>query len=462
MANFQRLGRIWAPFGKQLPVHAIRVGDRLVLDADERLSSLADTWSATFACVKPIDVDAAREVIARCATDFAIEDFAPPSSSCIRSYLMNVRDSAPGVDGLPYRAWLRAGPTAWLLLHEVACWLCAGNLMPCDFNDALFIFVPKGLEEDDELGIVRSPDATRPLGLKNTDVKCISGATHYLIKRPLAARAAPQQNGFVFGRNFINNVVDLDTRARCFAMDRSLSLPIMLFTDFGAAFPSVVHQWLFMVLDSPGIPIGLRNFIIGIHSQVTAYGSAGSSVTPLFFILSGVTQGCPMASDCFVMAFDPFLNLLATLVDSRDLGITRACADDVGFALSDITLLKPVSTVYKLARRLAGLSIKMKKSVVVPLDQWSDATRDLVADWIADHLHDWDDIGIAPFSKYLGYFLGPEIGDLMWRAPSSKWQSRAAAITATGAPPSIAAALYNKFAFPTLSYVRRPALPPTA
>ena len=461
MANFNRLGRIWAPFGKQLPIVAIRVGDRLEHHPDARLSSLADAWSSTFSTIKPIDRSLAREVIKKQSSDLDFDDFAPPSSACIRSYLTNVRNSAPGIDGLPYRAWLQAGPSAWTLLHEVAVWLCAGLLMPCNFNDALFIFVPKGTEDDDETGIIRSPSATRPLGLKNTDVKCISGATHFLIRHSIAKFAARQQNGFVHGRNFINNVVDLDTRARCLAMNDLLPMPIMLFTDFGAAFPSVIHEWLFLVLEMEGFPPGLRNLIVGIHSQVTAYGLAGSMVLPLFFIFSGVIQGCPLASDCFLFAFNPFLVMLGKLLDLRELGITRACADDLGFALSDILHLKIVATILKLARQLAGLSIKLRKCTLVPLGRWSDDLCSFVLAWIVDHLPEWIGMDVAPFSKYLGFFLGPLIGDLMWRAPLAKWRSRTTAITATGAPPSIAAGLYNKFAFPTLSYVAQ-LCPPTA
>ena len=241
-ANFHRLGRIWAPFGKQLPIVAIRVGDRLEHHPDARLSSLADAWSSTFSVVKPIDRPRAREPIKKHTSDFAFDDFAPQSSACIRPYLTNVRDSAPGIDGLPYRAWLQAGPSAWTLLHEVAAWHCSGLLMPCDFNEALFIFVPKGTEDDDETGIIRSPSATRSLGFKNTDVKCTSGATHFPIRHSMAKFAARQQNGFVHGRNFINNVVGLDTRASCLSMNDQLPMPIMLFIDFGAAFPSAIRE----------------------------------------------------------------------------------------------------------------------------------------------------------------------------------------------------------------------------
>ena len=92
------------------------------------------------------------------------------------------------------------------------------------------------------------------------------------------------------------------------AMNDQLPMPIVLFTDFGAAFPSVIHEWLFLdlALEMEGFPPGLRNFIVGIHSQVTAYGLAGSMAPPLCFIPSGVIQGCPLASDCFLFAFNPF------------------------------------------------------------------------------------------------------------------------------------------------------------
>jgi hypothetical protein len=41
-------------------------------------------------------------------------------------------------------------------------------------------------------------------------------------------------------------------------------LPIMLFTDFGSAFPSMIHEWLFIVLRASGAPAGFINLIEGI------------------------------------------------------------------------------------------------------------------------------------------------------------------------------------------------------
>eukprot|EP00972_Heterocapsa_arctica_P079778 11754695-Heterocapsa_arctica.AAC.1 len=67
---------------------------------------------------------------------------------------------------------------------------------------------------------------------------------------------------------------------------------------------------------------------------------------------------------------------------------------------------------------------------------------------------------ILPFTKYLGTFLGPAVGDRPWRAPAAKWTSRAIAVAATGAPPSIAIGIYNKHVLPTLSDVAQFGSPP--
>eukprot|EP00972_Heterocapsa_arctica_P040073 5903204-Heterocapsa_arctica.AAC.1 len=84
------------------------------------VAALAAAWKPTFATVKTIDTRLATAVAEKLASKCTFESFEPPSSAAIRGYLLNVRNSAPGVDGIPYRAWLRAGPLAWKLLHDVA------------------------------------------------------------------------------------------------------------------------------------------------------------------------------------------------------------------------------------------------------------------------------------------------------------------------------------------------------
>ena len=460
LATIERLGKIWSPFGKQLPIHAIKVGDVSVTDDSGKLDALADAWAPTFSHAKPIDEAMAETVAEQLSSKYDIPDYAPPSSAFIGHYLRQVRNSAPGKDGIPYSAWFRAGPRAWLLLHQVAVWLCSGFGMLIDFNEALFVFIAKGVENDDQGGITREPIATRPLGLKNADVKAVSGATYALIKRAVGLYASRLQRGFVQMRNFLDNIVDLDAHSRLYSMRTDCFMPICLFTDFGAAFPSLNHKWLFIALKASNLPAGLICFIEGIFASVIAVGRANLESVILFLIRSGVIQGCPLASFCFVLAFDPFLNLFDRIVEEKKHGAVRACADDVGFALTSLNILPKVATVFKLAKRLAGLAVKFKKSCIVPLCAWSPSVSETIRMWLFHHLPGWVDITIAPRSKYLGYYLGPNTSEHVWLAPAAKWKTRAGEITASRAPPSVAVHLYNTFALPTLTYVAQLALPP--
>jgi hypothetical protein len=143
--------------------------------------------------------------------------------------------------------------------------------------------------------------------------------------------------------------------------------PVCLFTDFGAAFPSIIHKWLFIALKQSNLPHCLNKFHEGIYASVRAVGRDRADVAMLFLILSGVIQGCPLASFCFVIAFDPFLNMFDRIIVKQKLGIVRACADDVGFALVSLGVLPKVASIFKIARLLAGLTLKLKKSSIVPL-----------------------------------------------------------------------------------------------
>eukprot|EP00973_Karenia_brevis_P048127 6679879-Karenia_brevis.AAC.1 len=87
---------------------------------------------------------------------------------------MRVLHSCPGLDGIPYAAYAKCVDLAAPILYQVSVFLRSGHFMTLDFNDTLKIFIPKGEEEGDDKEIVRSPEATRPLGLKNSDNKLIA------------------------------------------------------------------------------------------------------------------------------------------------------------------------------------------------------------------------------------------------------------------------------------------------
>ena len=78
-----------------------------------------------------------------------------------------------------------------------------------------------------------------------------------------------------------------------------------------------------------------------------------------------------LSAACFVIAFDPFLNMLHSALGNVNHGITRACADDLGFVFGSFQWLPKLAGVLGLAAGLAGFTIKINKCSIVPLRPWS-------------------------------------------------------------------------------------------
>mgnify|MGYP002176331320 FL=1 len=99
-----------------------------------------------------------------------------------------------------------------------------------------------------------------------------------------------------------------------------------MFFDFCAAFPSVAHAFIFIILETIKIPIGLLNFFRGLDHNNRCFADFGNGTQFLYDILSGIIQGCPLSGSIFVLTVDPFLQLLKRTIPSAT---NRAFADDI-------------------------------------------------------------------------------------------------------------------------------------
>lgn len=97
-----------------------------------------------------------------------------------------------------------------------------GTKAPKGFNNPLGIFLPKGATDDDTINCIKkSAENTRPLGLKNTDNKAIAAAVNNAIAKAITKWADPQQNGFICGRQGLNNIIDIDARSRISGLEKT-------------------------------------------------------------------------------------------------------------------------------------------------------------------------------------------------------------------------------------------------
>lgn len=139
-------------------------------------------------------------------------------------------------------------------------WIMKGRPMHLEFNDSIACFPLKGGHDNDEKEVLRRACDLRPLSMKNTDNKTIGGVLNGAMRSVVASETRRLQRGFVPRRQSIRTARDLDTVARyCGYHQRALALPRLAFSDFVASFPSVIHEWIFIMLGSIQAPIGIAN-----------------------------------------------------------------------------------------------------------------------------------------------------------------------------------------------------------
>jgi len=134
------------------------------------------------------------------------------------------KNNSPGPNGIP-NAPLQHCPRAPSLFLEIDAEIKMGSMAPVDFNLSLGWFPPKGDFDSDVVEVIRSPADTRPLSGNNTDNKTIVLANVLVLEPQYRCITHKSENGFVTGRNFLRNLVDVDAAARIFSMKHAGANP---------------------------------------------------------------------------------------------------------------------------------------------------------------------------------------------------------------------------------------------
>lgn len=123
--------------------------------------------------------------------------------------------------------------------------------------------------------------------------------TKHVSERPIGSSspfikkdAHKSYNSIIPGRNFINDIIDLDSMARIFAnLHRAINediakLAVLAILDFAVAFPSVAHTWIFTVLHTMGLPQGFIYYIAALSFMNVANFKVDGDFKPFFTICS--------------------------------------------------------------------------------------------------------------------------------------------------------------------------------
>lgn len=88
-----------------------------------------------------------------------------------------------------------------------------------------------------------------------------------------------------------------------------------------AAFPSIAHLWIMLVLRDAGAPLGLLNFLKVMYASAEAYICAFGLTFHLCTIPADIIQGGPLNGTLYVISIDIFIAMISELVTPPDMAL---------------------------------------------------------------------------------------------------------------------------------------------
>jgi len=206
--------RLWIKHDKQLVLRGVILNEEVVRQEPQKTLALGEEWQKTFD-EKVFEESEARAFLNELGDIGCYRNTPEPDIFTYYKVTNNRNKTAPGPDGLPYAAWQHKHAAPTLLEADIE--LRNGKPAPNGFNDSGCVFGAKGDDERDAVEVIRTAAKTRPLALKNCDNKMIMSANVKAVQPQYMSITHCAQNGFVPGRNFLHNVVDIDAAGRIYS-----------------------------------------------------------------------------------------------------------------------------------------------------------------------------------------------------------------------------------------------------
>ncbi|CAK0809523.1 unnamed protein product, partial [Prorocentrum cordatum] len=155
-----------------------------------------------------------------------------------RKVVLLTKNSAPGRDGTPFKAWRKVADLAADVFEAVYPEMVAPAGLDrmraewASFNGSFMVFLPKKASYTLQGGTeVLSPSSLRPLSITNTDNRIFGSAVRLHIE-PI--------RGFLSGRSIIANVMDVEEAMLDYAASQDRPMAVSL--DFAAALLSMSQE----------------------------------------------------------------------------------------------------------------------------------------------------------------------------------------------------------------------------
>jgi ribonuclease HI/exonuclease III len=366
-----------------------------------------------------------------------------PTEQDIIDVILDTNNSAPGPDGIPFRAYRANAPLVAPIFEAVFTTLSQGVKPPRGFNYANLFLLPKKL--------TMLIEHTRPISVTNTDNRIMAKTLVSVMLPHLQARLNLAQKGSIAGRQGADHVRELADKFYEAAEGQTSNLHV-LFLDTRKAFDSIHHRFIFAALKHIGLPDWVITVMRGLLHQV--------AVTPIFNgytdvwigITRGVKQGCPTSPLVFAACLDIIINRLQGFSDIQ----VWAYVDDMAIGTHSVRNFARCMRALDAFTKYSGLGLNRDKTKLVSARY--DAAGVDAEIWLASKHCPWRDKGIAAARQYtyLGVLIGRdvELTDV-WRPVVHKAISRLARYGTTLRSLTLGKRIevYNIFVYPLFSYL---------
>ncbi len=378
----------------------------------------------------------------------------------LKKVIRRAGNSAPGPDGIPYKAWQALGDLGLQVLFGVLGEIGNEDLNELlkegdvdagegehSFNLGLMIFLPKKISGTDPLmGDYYTPNDVRPLMVVNTDNRLLANALRHKWEPMLDRWISANQQGFLPNRSMASNIVEVDHQAHLRAAGNKKAGILLL--DFKAAFPSINHSFMHIILEALGLPAWVLNSIKNLYCDHRCSVNFGSTSIKGFDILSGIRQGCPISPLIFATVLDIALRRLQRIVPNATV---KAFADDIAIVVDDVEeALGLLEEFFRDLEQIAGLDLNKKKCILIPL--WQGDLREIQND-IARKFQFWAPIQVEYKGMYLGTLIGPESNEHFWDKAVKKFMEAATAWGKLGLGLQYTTVAYTTYILPRLSFL---------
>jgi exonuclease III len=256
-------------------------------------------------------------------------------------------NSSPGLDGFVPGFYKRFKDHLAPYLAKLYNKILAGQPEPADFKTAIIRFIAK---KDSDL---KTPKGWRPISLLNCDFKILTQVLAARLQKVL--HLLTKNIAYIPGRFIIENILTVE------AIFRNDERMLLLLTDFVAAFDSLSHDWIRLVVKNAQLGAFFENAIDFLLKDMIAHPIVGSTpMKDIIYLKAGVRQGDPLSGLLFVLCIEPLLRAAAPLVNQ-----TLAYADDLSFVVSNSQNASNLIKLIKSFECVSGLKLSTSKTKII-------------------------------------------------------------------------------------------------